>query len=80
MTGDKEEQTVNEEKTLDEKALEEVTGGEHEMQWPKAPRTLGSCADCAFDGKKECPYTDPDIKIRKLTGAELCPSFVPETF
>lgn len=78
MTGDKEEQTVNEEKTLDEKELEEVTGGE--VEWPKAQRVLGSCADCALDGKTECPYTDPDIKIRKLTGAELCPSFIPETF
>lgn len=69
---------MNEEKTLDEKELEEVTGGE--AQWPKAQRVLGGCADCAFDGKKECPYTDPDIKIRKLTGAELCSSFIPETF
>ena len=71
---------MDEEKTLDEKELEEVTGGEQEVQWPKAQRVLGSCADCALDAKTECPYTDPDIKIRKLTGAELCNSFIPQTF
>ena len=71
---------MSEEKTLDEKELEEVTGGEQEVQWPKAPRTRGSCADCALAAKTECPYTDPDIKIRKLTGAELCTSFIPQTF
>ena len=71
---------MSEEKILDEKELEEVTGGEQEVQWPKAPRVLGDCAGCALDATMECPYTDPAIKIKKLTGAEDCSSFIPQTF
>ena len=67
-------------KTLDEKELEEVTGGEQEVQWPKAQRASGGCAECALNAKMECPFTDPTIKIKKLTGAEGCYSFIPQTY
>ena len=69
---------MNEEKkTLDEKTLEDVSGGELlGNDSPDLPS--GGCNDCACSSP-DCPYrNNMDILMKKRSGEERCYQFIPK--
>lgn len=77
MTGDKEEQTMNEDKILDEKELDEVTGGTVSVSDVVAMSNFVSefssknCYGCAR-ASRDCPYT-PVTMYSTFRGSDTCP-------
>ncbi len=67
---------MNDEKKLDEKTLEEVTGGElMGSVTPEIP--TGSCAYCVHNGPN-CPHIDnKNFMLNMLSGKGTCYSFHP---
>lgn len=72
---------MNENKKLNDEALEGVTGGELIDAAKKVgpSKVRGGCGDCALSSNPNCPYvTNREIMLKKLTGQEDCSGFVPK--
>ncbi len=69
---------MNDEKKLDEKTLEEVTGGDLLSTGdPDIP--AGSCSECACTAVT-CPYSNNlSILLKKRSGEEKCLAYIPRT-